>query len=692
MAGTGAPSRKSIFREEFHSEHTLPYLNLGLPAAEDPRNNDPNANMAASPTPREVRRLASDHNFVLGATYPPPKRLGLWSFLARHLSLTVALIAGVISAVVAIAYTVVTSKQLLECPPWANECHLVDLWTLQNLGVIQGIITTVYLIGLSALAYTSLLLCEAALWPLLHTQPFTIRGLEGFLALTNGNIMSLPQATTSIRSVSAVFIFTICLLSIILPLAAPPLVGYAYTPTLEPVTLSSNITSLPSPVLDRPFTQTNPPSSAFLPALSAYTNYADDPSAERLPNFRNWLIDRSTLSSRGSFSAKAIHLNINISCQGRPLKQLQKNNLWWNAFKTTTNLSTTRHTPSGEIWFRPQPHLTVFLDDVEFPSHNSINTTIIFAALNGTITGGVTTPLRLGDIKTVSAISCEVILSATDAILTVGPHPPHIATNEEIPVLSSLSHLHNLTSTLKWLTASPVLVGVSIGGSQPLFTNSTLTHLPISPESGTDGSNNWTVPGLENFITLSIGAFATSLFPTSSSPSQQQQELISILQTKKLSTGRAYLLLILPAFKHQIPVMRPINLGEVLKSAQTSFMRDKAGTDAAKSYLPSELGGLGVQFGVVGGEQVGFGPAKGGGDDTAVSGFVAAKEKESKGKEREQQLGDGSGSRVGSSRVDIRNNSSGTWRESYHSGREVERKRERGYRLERGEWPTHGDL
>ncbi|KAK4196666.1 hypothetical protein QBC40DRAFT_268268 [Triangularia verruculosa] len=695
-----APSRKSIFREEFNSDLTLPYPNLGLPAAGEPINNDTDdANMATSPTPRELRRLASDHNFVFGATDPAPRRLGFLSFLKNHLSLAVALIIGVISVVVAIVYTVVTSRQLLHCPTWANDCRSVDLWTAENLGVIQGIITTVYLIGLSALAYISLSLCQAALWPLLHTQPFTIRGLEGFLALTHGNVMSLPDAAMSLRSVSAGIIFIICLLSTALPLAGPPLVGSAYTPRLESVAIASNITSLPSSVMERPFTQANPLSSAHVPALSAYHNYASDPLSEPLPDFRNWLFDRSTLSSRGSFTAKAINLDTVISCQGRRLQQLQKDGLSWNAFKTTTNLSSTHHKPSGQVWFQPQPHLTVFLDDVKFPSNNSINTTVIFAALNGTIAGGTTTNLTLGTIDTVSAIACEILTTATDGILTVGPDPPHYDTdNANIPILSSLSHLPNLTSTLLWLTASPILAGVSLEGSQPLFSNNTLTHLPTSDLSGT---NTWTIPGLENFISMSIGATATSLFSHSASSTKQQQELISNLETNKLSTDRAYLLLILPLLylflititalwnmvmhkKHQIPVMRTMNLSELLKSSQTGWMRDKTGADAAKSYLPSDLGGLGVRFGVVEGE-VGFGPAQEEEDGTAVAGFVVGRD--DKGKAREP-LGDGSGSRVGS-RVHT-GNSSVSWQESYHSGREVGR--ERSYRMERGEWPRQSDL
>ncbi|CAP64805.1 uncharacterized protein PODANS_5_3580 [Podospora anserina S mat+] len=668
-----APSRRSIFREEFSSQHTLPHLNLGLPAAEDHHGNSANTtNMAAFPTPREVRRLASDHNFVLGATDPAPRRLGILSFIGKQLSLVVALIAGIISVAVAIAYTVAASKQLLQCPAWANDCRSLDLWTAENLGAIQGIITAVYLIGLSAFAYVCQALCEAALWPLLHTQTLTISALGGFLALNHGNIMSLPQAATGIRSLSAAVVFVVSLLAILLPLAAPPLVGYACTPILEAVTISSNISSSASSVLDRPFTQTNPPSPAFIPALSAYNTYANNPASEPLPSFRNWLFDRSILATRGSFTAKAVHLDTNITCHGQQLQQLHRNNAPINAFKTTTNLSSSRHKPSGEVWFTPQPHLTVFLDDVNFHSTNIINTTIILAAINGTISGGQTTNLTLGNIKSVSAISCSVLLSVNDDVLTIGPAPP----NPTRPVLSSLSDL-NLTSTLLWLTASPLLV------TQAILSNSTLTRLD---------SNKWTIPGLESFLHFSIAAMATSLF--SSSPSQtptHQQKLVSAIETKKLSTERAFLLLVPPLLytffiifmalwdvvmhkKYQIPVMRGMSVSEVTKSSQTAWMREQAGADGAKSHLPSQLGGLSVRFGVVGGGEVGFGPARG-----AVSGFVMGKDK---GKGR-----DGSRVHVGG-RVHP-GHSSVSWVEEEDRGG---RDKGRGYRAEGGEWPRNSDL
>lgn len=126
--------------------------------------------------------------------------------------------------------------------------------------------------------------------------------------------------------------------------------------------------------------------------------------------------------------------------------------------------------------------------------------------------------------------------------------------------------------------------------------------------------------------------------------------------------------------KYQIPVMRGMPISEVTKSSQTAWMREQAGADGAKSHLPSQLGGLSVRFGVVGGGEVGFGPARG-----AVSGFVMGKDKE-KGR-------DGSRVHVGG-RVHT-GHSSVSWVEEEDRGG---RDKGRGYRAEGGEWPRNSDL
>ncbi|KAK4166935.1 hypothetical protein QBC43DRAFT_367851 [Cladorrhinum sp. PSN259] len=611
-----------------------------------------------APTAREVRRLASDHNFVLGASSKPP-RLGLWPFVATNLSLPVAFCAGIIFIVVSIVYTGVTSKQILECPDWAIGCRSADRWTVENLGTIQGIITLIYLIGMAALAYSTLLLCEAAIWPLAHKQWFTLGGLNDYLATTRGSIMSAPGAIMSVRSLAAGTVLAAALTVILLPFTAPPLIGHAFTPAWQDVELRSNYTS--GGGINELYAQTNPPTSVIVQVLANYASWAANPSSEPLPDHRQWYVDRQTLSQRGNLSAHAVKLESSISCTPHELEQFTRDNIFWNGFKT--NMSRTNSaTPlpggkqsSSETWFRPQPGLTLWANSFDFISPTQTRTTLVFAAINGTIQGGTTTPLHMNNLTSASSISCEVDISASDSILTTLDSSTPAPAN--LPKLSSLESLSlpnsSLNELLLWFTVSPLLTGPSIDGAQPTFFNSSQTHLPIPFTSSPilHSQNDWTIRGLESFIHLSIGALAqsTSSFSdpssgsssSSSSSSETPIILTTTTHTKKLLTPRTYLLLIPPLItllvfialavynsvvhkKLGIPVMRLLSTGELLKSSQTRYLRTLASTDAAKTYLPNELADVEVKYGVDRDGIVGF---VGGGPGTCseVGGFVRRK-------------------------------------------------------------------
>ncbi|KAK3997908.1 hypothetical protein QBC44DRAFT_229150 [Cladorrhinum sp. PSN332] len=614
-----------------------------------------------APTPRAVRRLASDHNFVLGASSKPP-RLGLWPFMAAHLSLPVAFCAGIVCLVVSIVYTGVTSKRVLECPEWAIGCRGVDRWTVENLGTIQGIITLIYLIGMAALGYAALLFCEAAIWPLAHKQWFTLGGLNAYLATTRGSIMYAPGAIMSVKSLAAGGILAAALTVTLLPVAAPPLVGHAFTPTWRNVQLRSNYTT--GGGIDELYAQTNPPTSVIVQVLANYAAWATDPSSEPLPDHRDWYVDRKLLSERGNLSAHAVKLETSISCIPHELEQFSRDNVFWNGFKTNmsrTNTDMPGDKPSSsETWFRPQPGLTLWADNFEFISETQTRTTLIFAAINGTIQGGAATPLHMHNLTSASGISCTVDISAKDSILNLDPSRS-TSTPSDLPTLSSLSSLTLPTSSLNelllWFTISPLLTGPSIDGAQPTFFNSSTTGtnrpIPFTSTPILDSQNLWTIPGLESFIRLSIGAFAQST-SSSSSSSPQDTTPITITTTtlaKTLSNPRTFLLLIPPLLtllillslavwnstthaKLGIPVMRLLSTGELLKSVQTRHLKGLASTDAAKTYLPNEMGGVKVRYGVDRDGIVGFHVCVGGvnvSGEEEVGGFVVDKRKKDGG-------------------------------------------------------------
>ncbi|KAK4235388.1 hypothetical protein C8A03DRAFT_46481 [Achaetomium macrosporum] len=581
--------------------------------------------MASSPTPRDIRRLASDHDFVYGA-HPAPRRLGWWPFIATHLSLPAALIAGAIFTLVAIVYTSELSRQMLECPPWAISCRTADNWTTEKLGTVQGIITMVYLIGMVALAYVALGLCEATVWALLHKQSFTIGGLNAYLSTTRGSIMLAPAAVMSVRSLAAGFVLACALIVTLLPFAAPPLAGHAYSPDWQTVQLDSNYT--PGGGINELYAQTNPPTSVMVRVSATYHSWASDPSSEPMPAYRDWYVDREALNARGNFTSKAVRFRTYISCRSYELQQLNKDNLWWNAFLTNMTRTNSNSTypgdknSSAEVWVRPQARLTLWADEFAFVSTRRTRTTLVFAAVNGTIDGGAVTQLLLGDLTSASSVACDVDIEAVDDTLSVGTNAP---STPDIPVLSSTDTLTlspaaapqaGLNELLLWFTVAPLMVGASVDGTQPTFTNSTATGLPIAyTTSSTQDSNTWTIPGLERFIRLSIGALAQATSSSSTSSPVTNITLTSTAFTTKLVPSRALLLLIPPLIslaiflalalytthlhaQLSIPVMRQADLGELLKSSQTAWLRDVAGTDAAKTYLPNELGGVGVRYGV----------------------------------------------------------------------------------------------
>ncbi|KAK0750533.1 heterokaryon incompatibility protein-domain-containing protein [Schizothecium vesticola] len=219
----------SIFKEEFDTEQPSSSTNGVRP------------DMTPSPTPRELRRLASDHDFVLAAQHP--RRLGLGPFVATHLSLVAALVAGLILVVVAIVYASTTSNQILECPDWAVDCRQADNWTVEHLGTVQGIVTLVFFVGLSALGYVALAFCEASVWVLLTLQTFKIRELEAYLSVTRGSVLAVPAAAMAVKTLPAGLVLAAAVVVTLIPLASIPMVGFAFTPALRSVVLEGDYTA-----------------------------------------------------------------------------------------------------------------------------------------------------------------------------------------------------------------------------------------------------------------------------------------------------------------------------------------------------------------------------------------------------------------------------------------------------------------
>ncbi|KAL0468327.1 hypothetical protein QR685DRAFT_337433 [Neurospora intermedia] len=673
-------SHQSIFKEEFNSDLSLPlphhhghhrqvpyhhhndsshssYKPVATPNPYRPstdtggstlyydrereRPGDPEQETMATPTPREVHRLASHHNFIFD-TSSKPRRRGWWAFVGRHLSLPAVFLAGIVFVVAAIVFATLTSKRPLKCPDWAEDCRTIDQWTAEHLPTVQGIVTLVYIIGLGALAYVALTLCEAAVWPLLVKQTMTMRGLEAYLAATRGSILAAPRALMGVKTVAMGVMLVCAVVSILTPLAGIPLVGQAYTLISKEVELKSNYT--PGGGLAESFMQTEAPTFANMGVLTTYNAWALDPASEPLPEYRDWYVDREVLSTKGHFSARAVKLQTTVLCSPRTVEQLVQ---YWqpsNAFLTnwtrasTSSLRGQKRTPA-EVYVRPQPQLTLWADNYTFETSHRTKATLVFAALNGTIEGGKQSSIVLGTMRNVSAIGCDVTVSAIDDIITVG-NPSNHTNNTTLPTLSSLDTLQTNTSRpstalnelLLWFAVAPILSSPSVSGSQPMFFNSTTTNRAVAYTGQTPQRNNWTIDGIESFIHLSIGALLQSTTASEIQSTEITTLLVSTYPLQFLSRSRSLLLLLLPCLlitlivclsfylshahsRESIPVLRLAGPCELLKSSQTPWLREQAGADAAKTYLPSDLGAVTVKFGVVGkegAEMVGLGDGNGG--------------------------------------------------------------------------------
>ncbi|KAJ9155242.1 hypothetical protein NKR23_g2105 [Pleurostoma richardsiae] len=568
---------------------------------------------------RTLKHLASDHDFVLDAS-PPPRRRGLWAFVSSHPSLSAALFTGVSFSLAAILCTYLLSRQLLECPLWALHCDKADEWTVNNLGTVQGVVTFVYLIGLACLSYVVHNLCEAAIWPLLSRDRFTLRQVDEFLTTSRGILVSSPSAFLSIKSSATRFVLACAVAVTLIPFAGAPLVGYAYVLRWKSIQLQGHYQ--PGGGITELYAQTDPPTSMMVDVLANYASWASNSSSEPLPDLREWYVDRSTLQSRGDFVARAVRFQQAISCGPHQLQQVIRDGLAWNAFTTNMTQSSggrSGRNSSAEIWVRPSAQLTLWADDFSFVSANRTSATVVFAALNGTIEGGTWTPLYLGNITGASAVACAIDIEAIDDVLKVGKNAPGYTASS--PVLSSLETLRigsaseeGINQLLLWFAMAPQMAGSSVDGTQPMFYNSSSTNLPVPYTSSDPEKNLWTTEGIEAFIRLSIGALSQAT-STTGAQDNQQVTLTSVISERKLDSSRAVLLVILPVLllgitvllgvwnawahhRNKIPVMRLAGVDELLKSSQTQWVAENAGIDAAKTYLPSELGSLKVQYGI----------------------------------------------------------------------------------------------
>lgn len=146
-------------------------------------------------------------------------RPGWLYFFRQNRTVPIAFFGGIACTVGIYYFTFWLSNQILRCPTWAINCSGIG-----NIGLIQGLVTAVYAVGLAAMAYTALSLAEAALWPIMHMnrRSMTVRQMETYLNASRGSKASAPFIFFAAQSLGSVFVVVCIVIVAFLPLLGAP--------------------------------------------------------------------------------------------------------------------------------------------------------------------------------------------------------------------------------------------------------------------------------------------------------------------------------------------------------------------------------------------------------------------------------------------------------------------------------------
>ncbi|MCJ1305763.1 hypothetical protein MMC08_008579 [Hypocenomyce scalaris] len=522
------------------------------------------------------------------------------------------------------AFTVWLSRQPLACPTWATDCKIGTStgFIAANLGLVQGIVNTVYGLGLAIMSYTAYPLGQVALWPILTREPYTLRGVDNYLSATRGSIPSLPWAFFTAKSIRARTV-VLCVATVTFLLQIDSLIiGFAYTTQEVLGIYQSNYTVGGGLGLD--FSQSNPPvpwPEAVTSAFSLYTAWSKGLVSEPLPEYRHYIMQRDTLSHLGNISLQAVKAKPIINCTGRAINISDYDTVLFNV--------TTNWTQSPSVFLRIQPQLTLWVDHIIHPDTTRSVSTLVFAAINGSIEGGLVTEptalMRNLSYTGISCVACSVDVTLVEEGLEIGNFTIDQGSQNNSIVSSLDDDFLGLGNTLglsfndvaTWIGSAVTTYGIPIHGAQPMFSPNPAPNntLPVSfTSSVVDTVNNWTLSTLQDFIHVGSGALSFAMVgPDLANWNYTNITLESGWPTPQLETRRSIILLapavllllliallaLLDIWMHSfsnVPAVRLASTSELIASAQTSEIR----TAALRSVVTEdevELDSLKVWYG-----------------------------------------------------------------------------------------------
>ncbi|KAF7537576.1 hypothetical protein G7054_g3595 [Neopestalotiopsis clavispora] len=589
--------------------------------------------MAAS----SYERLDSLNNGIIGGEprrRAPPTSNGLWQFLsASKWSISLSLVTGIAIEVGAIVFTFWLARQrTLSCPVWAVDCKVPSsvTWIANNYQTMQGIVGACYSIGLTIQSYLAHSLSEAAIWPLMTKQRFSLDRMDDYLALSRGALAAMPSVMKAARTKSTWFVSLLIALATVSPLVSTPLIGYVYEQMDQPVEFAGNYT--PGGGIGRNYRQTYGSESLQAEALSLYAAWAHGLVNEStlLDTYRDWYVRRDLLAQRGSMTVNAVRLQKNVTCQGVQVDYDPD-----NPYSFRTNMSSRDAGNFENVTVGTNPKLTVWAHDYRFLSANRTVATLIFSYLNREIDGGEWTSIdewSKTDVNGTSSVACDVDVEFVDDTLRIGDGG--ISPNSPVNI-SSVARIHtantsdpygaNKSEVALWFAVAPITCGISVANHQPLFFNNTATNLPDLEVTGNIKPDIITTDGIKTFIDVAMGAMALG---TSSHYTEDYPTPIIIkssIPQRKMDARRPAMLLILPLLlvvytvllaawnararqQQRVPVMRKAGIAEVLKSSQSADIKALAARD---SQFPQKRAAFSkhpkMKFGVTSDDILGLG-------------------------------------------------------------------------------------
>jgi len=559
---------------------------------------------------------------------PAPPRTAIRHFVAQNPALLIALACGTVGATACFVFTWWLSRQRFSCPSWSVDCTVSPQlgWLVNNLGLVQGIVSAISEASLASMAYVVYVFGEAALWPLLARREYKLRDLDVFLSTSRGSAASLPMALWTWKSPDGLVVLLIVGLVTCLLKAESVIVGAAFTRQNVSTSYTSayNIGGNTGVA----FSQANPPTympAAMTLASSLYSSWAYGLSTEPLPDLRDFLVDRTNLSMIGNATIGAIQMDRSYTCVGQSIQLLSVSEVAAEDYILQVSANTNTNT---SVAIRMQAGMTTWVDNYDLFAPTRAVANVVFAVLGGQLNGSTVTDFSDNDIMTsygysnISAISCTVDITLIDSIMVLGAGvtdttPVNTSTLATISGPGGPTDPDQLSNVALWLATAVTRYGFNIYGAQPVF------HKSVSQESYTFGpgaaslpvyftswgsaqldDNSWSVDDLTSFLDVGAGAFAIAF-------SRQSYHDVAYIESEKdslrLRTERAYIMLV-PVIlimgllallvlitkwmnmRTRTPGMRLVQVCDVVRTTQTEDIKRAAGEGT--------LEGMWVRYGV----------------------------------------------------------------------------------------------